>query len=130
MMYRQALDIAPDHPGPLSHLANTLNALGRLSGALDPHDRAGAVASDEAELLFSLAAALLVAGDYARGWNEYEWRWRRSQAKPRGFDKTWRGDDLAGRTILLHASSHRSGRLAETAAETLRGSAMTNKACK
>ena len=102
-LYRQALDIAPDHPGALSNLGNTLNALGCLSDALVLHDRAVAAVPDEAEFHFSLAAALLAAGNYARGWDEYEWRWRRSQAKPRGFGETWRGDDLAGRTILLHA---------------------------
>jgi len=102
-LYRQALDIAPDHPGALSNLGNTLNAMGCLSDALVLHDRAVAAVPDEAEFHFSLAAALLAAGNYARGWDEYEWRWRRSQAQPRGFGETWRGDDLAGRTILLHA---------------------------
>ena len=102
-LYRQVLDIAPDHPGALSNLGNTLNAMGCLSDALVLHDRAVAAVPDEAEFHFSLAAALLAAGDYARGWDEYEWRWRRSQAEPRGFGETWRGDDLAGRTILLHA---------------------------
>jgi tetratricopeptide (TPR) repeat protein len=102
-LYRQALDIAPDHPGALSNLGNTLNAMGCLSDALVLHERAVAAVPDEAEFHFSLAAALLAAGNYARGWDEYEWRWRRSQAQPRGFGETWRGDDLAGRTILLHA---------------------------
>lgn len=102
-LYRQALDIAPDHPGALSNLGNTLNAMDCLSDALILHDRAVAAVPDEAEFHFSLAAALLAAGNYARGWDEYEWRWRRSQARPRGFGETWRGDDLAGRTILLHA---------------------------
>jgi tetratricopeptide (TPR) repeat protein len=102
-LYRQALDITPDHPGALSNLGNALNALGCLSDALVLHERAVAAVPDEAEFHFSLAAALLAAGDYARGWGEYEWRWRRSQAEPRGFGETWRGDELAGRTILLHA---------------------------
>jgi tetratricopeptide (TPR) repeat protein len=103
MLYREALEIAPDNPGALSNLGNTLHAMGRVSEAVALHDRAVAAAPDEPEFHFSLAAALLAAGDYARGWPEYEWRWRRSQARPRGFGGGWQGDDLSGRTILLHA---------------------------
>ena len=38
-------------------------------------------------------------------WQDYEWRWKRdSELKPRGFAQPqWRGEDLHGKTILLHA---------------------------
>jgi hypothetical protein len=49
------------------------------------------------------ALALLQGGDYARGWPEYEWRWRRPGARPRlSTDRpAWDGRPLEGRTILL-----------------------------
>jgi hypothetical protein len=49
------------------------------------------------------ALAWLLMGDYARGWQEYEWRWQRPQTPPRPFRQPrWDGSPLAGRTILLH----------------------------
>ena len=51
------------------------------------------------------ACYLLELGDFARGLPEYEWRWRRDgEMKPRDFAQPlWRGEDLAGKTMLLHA---------------------------
>ena len=48
---------------------------------------------------------MLELGDFARGLPEYEWRWRReSEMKPRDFAQpVWQGEDLGGKTILLHA---------------------------
>jgi tetratricopeptide (TPR) repeat protein len=103
VLNREALEIARDNPGALSNLGNTLRAMGRVAEAVALHERAVAAAPDEAEFHFALAAALLAAGDYARGWREYEWRWQRSQARPRGFGERWQGEDLTGRTILLYA---------------------------
>ncbi|MGH7178881.1 MAG: tetratricopeptide repeat protein, partial [Tepidisphaeraceae bacterium] len=54
----------------------------------------------------NLALALLSAGDYARGWVEYEWRWRSPTftSPARDFRQPlWDGSDAAGRTILVHA---------------------------
>ena len=48
------------------------------------------------------ALARLAAGDFERGWAEYEWRWRRPQTPPRPFRQpAWDGAPLEGRTILL-----------------------------
>jgi len=49
---------------------------------------------------------LALRGDFARGWPEYEWRWRcRGRGRPLAPlpQPRWQGDDLAGRTILLHS---------------------------
>ena len=52
------------------------------------------------------ALALLTLGDYRRGFEEYEWRWRRTgmpAQKSRGRP-LWLGEyPLARKTILLHA---------------------------
>jgi len=52
------------------------------------------------------ALALLTLGDYRRGFEKYEWRWRRSgmdAQKSRGRP-LWLGDyPLARKTVLLHA---------------------------
>ncbi len=48
------------------------------------------------------AIAWLTQGDFERGWAEYEWRWKRSEAKTRHFpEPRWDGSALEGKTILL-----------------------------
>ena len=102
-LYHQALTAMPGHPGVLSSLANTLHAMDRFEEALTLHERAVAAAPEDADIHFNHAATLLAARRFARGWDAYEWRWLRAQARPRGFGPAWNGEDIAGRTILLHA---------------------------
>src|SRR5262249_53329645 len=49
--------------------------------------------------------ALLTVGDYARGFAEYEWRWKRAGVARRNFGKPlWLSEyPLQRKTILLHA---------------------------
>jgi len=45
----------------------------------------------------------LVCGDFARGWVDYELRWEDAPLHRRDFaEPQWRGESLAGRSILLH----------------------------
>jgi Tfp pilus assembly protein PilF len=103
MLYRRMLDYVPGHAGALSNLGNALHALGRLTEALAAHESAVAAAPEEADFRFNRATTLLASGDFARGWDEYEWRWQRARSRPRDFGEAWQGEDIAGRTILLHA---------------------------
>ena len=62
---------------------------------------------DHAAAHWNLADCRLLLGDFERGWQEYEWRWKRDQReiKQREFPQPrWSGAEaLAGRTILLHS---------------------------
>ncbi len=54
----------------------------------------------------NLGMCLLLQGEYASGWGEYEWRWKCGDGSDpcgRFAQPLWDGGDLAGRTILLHA---------------------------
>ncbi|HEY4041104.1 MAG TPA: tetratricopeptide repeat-containing glycosyltransferase family protein [Rhodopila sp.] len=102
-LYAQALAREPDHAGALTSLGNSLHALGRLDEALAVHDRAVAAAPYDPDFHFNRAATRLIAGDFAGGWEDYQWRRQRSQCKPRGFGEPWQGEDITGRTILLHS---------------------------
>ncbi len=102
-LYRQALAQTPTHPGALSSLGNTLRALKQFPAALAAHDAAVTAAPDDPATRFNRATCLLAAGDLPNGWPDYEWRWRRPGFPDRGFGPAWRGEPLAGRTILLHA---------------------------
>jgi tetratricopeptide (TPR) repeat protein len=102
-IYRSILAHAPNRAGVLSNLGSTLHAMGRLPEALAAHDRAVALAPGVPDFHFGRATTRLAAGDYGRGWAEYEWRWQRTQARARGFGEAWRGRYITRRTILLHA---------------------------
>ncbi len=65
-----------------------------------------AVAADPASAAahWHLANLLMLRGDWAEGWPEFEWRLRAMPHLDRRFPQpTWQGEPLAGRTILLHA---------------------------
>ncbi len=53
---------------------------------------------------FGLAVSHLLTGNFAEGWAEYEWRWQHTGREPMtGCRPQWRGEDLAGKTILVLA---------------------------
>lgn len=82
-----------------------LNYLDRPDEALESFDRAIALEPDLPQGHWNKALLCLALGDFERGWDDYEWRWRgATELVSRGFAQTqWRGEDLAGKTILLHA---------------------------
>lgn len=59
-----------------------------------------------AEAEYALGLARLLQGDLGGGFAGYEARWRRNnppQPPPRSEAPRWRGEPLAGRTLLVHA---------------------------
>jgi tetratricopeptide (TPR) repeat protein len=106
--YTRTIDLRPDHIQAYTNRGNVLRSLRQLDAAFASFDAALALDPQLAEAYFNRATTRLLAGDFARGWEEYEWRWqvttghnpteRRQFAQP-----LWLGDAaLAGRTILLH----------------------------
>ncbi len=54
----------------------------------------------------NLALMLLVTGDLPGGFKQYEWRWKLPRVIPltKPFTQPeWRGQDVAGKTVLIHA---------------------------
>jgi Flp pilus assembly protein TadD len=84
-----------------------LDRLNRRAEALAACDDAIAGDPQHALAHFNAAPICLAVGDYERGWREFEWRWQDPTFKhhARNFGKPlWLGqENLAGRTILLHA---------------------------
>jgi tetratricopeptide (TPR) repeat protein len=101
-----ALAAAPDHAGALLNRGRALAALNRFDDAIASYGKAHALRKDDADAHFMESLALLTFGDYRRGFEKYEWRWRRSgmaEQKSRGRP-LWLGDyPLARKTVLLHA---------------------------
>ncbi len=101
---RRALRLRPDWPAGLLALGMALGRQGKLDEALDCYEQALRLEPAYPEVRRNRAMAWLARGDFARGWPEYEWRWKcRGQRRPLFDRPLWEGDDLTGRTILLHA---------------------------
>ena len=104
--YARAIALKPDYADAYGNRGATLYDLKRLDEALKDFDRALALRPDLPEVHWNQATARLITGDYARGFAEYEWRWQREAmiAIRRDFSQPlWRGEDIAGKTILLHS---------------------------
>jgi len=74
--------------------------------AMDSYRRAIALKPDLAQARFNHALQLLHSGDFGRGWQEYEWRWRLPELAgmlPRVQAPPWDGSPLSGKAILLYA---------------------------
>ncbi|MBS1165229.1 MAG: repeat protein [Proteobacteria bacterium] len=92
-------DLARAHRG----VGKALVALGRASEALGAYGHAVALAPADPELTMDEAEALLIAGDYRRGFARAEVRWRAAELLPRRFAAPrWTGEDISGRTLLVH----------------------------
>ena len=75
-----------------------------MAEALACYDEVIRGSADNADAHHNRAQAWLLLGDWARGWPEYEWRWRCAEFTPHGLrSPPWDGAPLEGRTILLHA---------------------------
>lgn len=78
---------------------------GQIAQAIACHEKAVELAPNHVEAHWNLALASLLAGDFARGWHEYEWRWKSGTftTPPRDWPMPeWQGEPLAGRRIIVH----------------------------
>jgi hypothetical protein len=105
----QALAIDPDNAVVHANRGIALVALCRLPEALASFDKAVGLEPGYAEAYFGRAVARLLSGDFAQGWVDFEWRWKRTNG-PAGLQRRefaqplWLGDkSLIGKTLLVHA---------------------------
>lgn len=78
---------------------------GDPDAALRDYDAAIAREADFAPAHMNRGVALLQRGRLKEGWQGYEWRWRNTHLTLPARDFTqpqWAGEDIAGKTILLH----------------------------
>ncbi len=96
--------LRPERSGAYAELGNTLRAQGMIAESLACFEQALTIDPEDAEAHMGRAFALLLAGDLAPGWREYEWRWKTPRFPSRAFaEPLWDGSALDGRTILIHA---------------------------
>ncbi len=101
--FQRALALKPDYADAHNNLGVALQRQNRIASALRSYHRRELLSPDHADLHQNMALAYLVAGDFANGWREYEWRYQSKARTPRKLPQPlWTGEDLAGKTILLH----------------------------
>jgi len=79
--------------------ANALMDLRRYEDALKDYGRVIALRPDNAEAHLNEAVCRLMLGDFAKGWEHYEWRWKTKERKPskRSFPQPlWDGKFVDG----------------------------------
>ncbi len=105
----RAIEINPQYAEAYCNRGILLQATKRLDEALASYDRAVALKTDYASGYVSRAMGLLLAGEYARGWADYEWRWKDGNSwivnEKRNFAQPlWLGQEpLSGKTIFLQS---------------------------
>ncbi len=104
--YRRALELSPDLHDARVAMGSCYQFMGRPEQALECCEAVLKSDAGHAEAHWNRALLLLLKGDYAEGWREYEWRWKkRAFTSPvRHFSQPrWAGEDLAGKKLLVHA---------------------------
>ncbi|MGH6727831.1 MAG: tetratricopeptide repeat protein [Pseudolabrys sp.] len=105
--FDQAIATVPDHVRAWNNRGRTLQALSRHAEAIESFDRAIAGQKDYADAHFNRALSRLTLGDLRHGFEQYEWRWKRTgmtDARRAYGRPLWHGEyPIARKTILLHA---------------------------
>ncbi len=104
-IFQKAISLNPNWTEAHNNLGLALRNQARYEEAATAFRRALHLRPDYASAHWNLSWTLLALGDYSAGWAEYEWRTKcPAVMTPRHFAQPqWNGEQLAGKTILLHA---------------------------
>ena len=96
--------MAPDDAIAHFNRGNIARSLGKLVEAGAALETALRLAPNLAAAHWNCAYSYLLAGDFARGWREHEWREQAGEVALDHYPQPrWKGESLEGRTILVHA---------------------------
>lgn len=102
--HRTAIEIQPEMAHHHYNLGLTLQHCDRLPEAIESLRRALDLEPEDAVAHWDLSFTLLGSGQLPEGWKEYEWRWRRPQARAKRYEFTpWDGNPSKPRRLLLWA---------------------------
>ena len=99
----KAVELRPDYGEAYSNLGNVLRDLGRVEDAHAAYGRALDLIPSNAHAHVNIGVALLLTGDFAPGWEEYEWRLKTPEARDvSGLPPRWDAEPLDGKSILVY----------------------------
>ncbi len=103
--HRRALEISPRNVSHWHNLGVALRESGDTQGAVETFGRAIEIEPAHVDAHWDRALANLTLGNYAAAWPDYDYRWRLGETS-KSFKSpypVWRGELLAGRSVLLYA---------------------------
>jgi len=102
--YAQALVLDRNSASAFNNYGNVLREVGEPESAIPFLQRSIQLVPSAVTPNFNLAVAYLLAGDYSRGWPQYEHRWNFEHLAgtlPKFEQPRWTGQDLKDKTILV-----------------------------
>jgi hypothetical protein len=105
--YERTIELRPDYAEAYHNFGNALKSLNRLNDALECYSHALQIKPDYADAHLNRSICWLLLENFARGWEEYEWRWQSGESgrKPlinrARFAKDWDGGALQGTLLVL-----------------------------
>lgn len=100
--FDRAISLKPDYLIAYKNKATSLCWEGQVEPALRVYEAAEKIAPDDPDIHKHIGLMSLLLGDFARGWPEYEWRWKTGEVKLPVTDiPKWDGTSLDGKTIVL-----------------------------
>lgn len=101
--HEKAVKLSPDNFLIRSNYGISLREAGRSEEAIAQFDIACNMKPDDNQAKWERAITYLDAGDFKKGWEAFEVRWKLGTLKERGYTvPQWTGEDLTGKTIVLH----------------------------
>lgn len=104
--YQRAIELGGEYAEAINNLATSYLDLRRVDEAVAGFRHTIALDPNNADAHNNLAFALLLRGEFEKGWEEYEWRWKSTKFPSpwRGFTQPlWNGENISGQHILVYA---------------------------
>jgi len=102
-LFKQAMALQPDMIDIYTNLGACYGKKGELSTAISWHQKAINDSPDYADGHYNLSISLLLDGRLKEGFQEYEWRLKRSDFPKPGYDKPlWDGTEFKNKTLLVY----------------------------
>jgi tetratricopeptide (TPR) repeat protein len=100
--YKQAIAMKPTYADAYNNMGITYAETGRFREAVAAYTECLKIRPNHVDAHMNRALTWLRDGDMARGWAEYEWRWKKRPVSPRPLIQPyWNGFPLQGLRILL-----------------------------
>lgn len=101
--YNKASKLNPKSAIPYVNKGDVYRQYRDYQMALSFYQEAVKLDPENPDMQFPLSVCELTLGDYEKGFERFEWRWKTNQLTPRGLKwPVWNGEDLTGKMLLVY----------------------------